>query len=159
MQCNAEFYFFPFEISIMSNFISITSFFHFFQSLLEEMSSRSKDKEKLAPLLADLVSQLPEERSSEKEELQNRLGGLNKKWLDLSDRLGQHKSRLDSAFDMATTHERSMGALTPWVPETLERLENLGPPPTEPEKVQKLRVEIEVSPYSLIKLMTLPALS
>ena len=93
------------------------------------MEAKAVDKERLIPLQVELTSELPD-GSTEREELQNRLDSLNKKWADLSNKLGQHKTELDS--------------LTPWVPQTLERLENLGPPPTEPEKVQELKVEIEV---------------
>lgn len=108
------------------------------------MAGKTEDKAKLLPLLADLTSQLPE-GSSEQEDLQNQLDSLTKKWTDLSDQLQQHKANLDSAFGLACSHEGSMKMLTPWVPQTLEHLENLGPPPTEPDMVQKLRAEIEVS--------------
>lgn len=107
------------------------------------MEAKAVNKEKLIPLQAELTSELPD-GNTEREELRNRLDGLNKKWADLSNQLGQHKTKLDSAFGLACAHEGSMKSLTPWVPQTLERLENLGPPPTEPEKVQELKVEIEV---------------
>lgn len=107
------------------------------------MAAKAEDKDKLVPLLTELVSRLPE-GNSEREELQDQLDSLNKRWSDLSNQLGQNKTLLDSALGLASAHEASMKPLTPWVPETLERLENLGPPPTEPEKVQKLKAEIEV---------------
>lgn len=116
------------------------------QSLLSDMVTKSEGKDKLLPLLADLTSQLPG-GNAEQEELRNQLDSLTKRWVNLSNELEQHKTKLDSAFGLACTHEGSMKMLTPWVPETLERLENLGPPPTEPEKVQQLRTEIEVGAF------------
>lgn len=107
------------------------------------MAEKAEDKDKLAPFLADLTSTLPE-GTAEQEELQNQLDDLTKRWGDLSNQLEQHKTNLDSGFGLACSHEGSMKMLTPWVPQTLERLENLGPPPAEPEKVQNLRAEIEV---------------
>ena len=107
------------------------------------MAAKTQDKDKLVPLFAELTSQLPD-GSELRDKLQNQLNGLNKRWGDLSNQLGQCKSQLDSAYGLASTHEGSMAALTPWVPDTLEKLENLGAPPTEPEKVQKLKAEIEV---------------
>ena len=109
------------------------------------MAEKAKEKDGLAPLLASLTSQLPE-ASSERDGMQDQLDGLNKRWSDLSDQLKQCKAKLDSAHNLATGHESSLESLNPWVPETLERLENLGPPPAEPEKVQKLKAEIEVCP-------------
>ena len=110
------------------------------------MAGKAEDKEKLAALLTELTSQLPE-GNKEQEELQNQLDSLNKRWKDLSSQLDQHKTNLDSALELACSHEGSLKTLTPWVPHTLERLENLGPPPPEPEKVQKLKAEIEVGGY------------
>ena len=110
---------------------------------MDDLAEKSEDKNKLVPFLADLTSRLPE-GTAEQQELQNQLDDLNKRWGDLSNQLEHCKSGLDSAFGLACSHEDAMKMLTPWVPETLERLENLGPPPTEPEKVQTLRAEIEV---------------
>lgn len=110
------------------------------------MAAKSEEKKKLAPLLTELTSRLPE-GSKEREGLQSQLDGLGERWSDLSGRLGQCQANLDSAFDMASTHESSTTALTPWVPDTLEHLQTLGPPPADPEKVQKLKAEIEVRTY------------
>ncbi len=119
------------------------------QSAVESTGEKEKLREGLVPLLATLTSQLPE-GSSDRENLQTKLDALNKRWSDLSGQLGQHKAKLDSAFVLASRHEGSLNSLNPWVPETLERLEKLGPPPTEPENVQKLKAEIEVETYILL---------
>ena len=108
------------------------------------MAAKAVDKDKLVPLLVDLTTKLPEE-NEERERLQNQLDTLNKKWSDLSSQLGQHQTNLDNAFDLASTREGELEKLNPWVPQTLQRLENLGPPPTEPEKVEELKAEIEVT--------------
>ncbi len=107
------------------------------------MLARAQDKTSLLPLLAELTAQLPE-GNSEQRALQDRLDDLTRRWTDLSSELQQSKTNLDSAFELACSREGSVRVLTPWVPRTLERLENVGPPPTEPEKVQELKAEIEV---------------
>ncbi len=114
------------------------------QSLAEEMSKKAQDKEKLAALLADLTSRLPE-GSEERDDLQDQLSSFNKKWSDLSHQLSQCQSSLDTALELASVHDGDMDKLTPWVPQTLEHLENSGPPPTKPEKVEELKTKIEVS--------------
>ena len=119
------------------------SIFCLVQTALEEMTAKAAQKDKLVPLLSELTAQLPE-GSEERDQLQDQLDTLNKKWTDLSNQISQHKGSLDAAFELASSHEGSLGSLNPWVPDTLQHLENLGPPPTEPEKVQQLKAEIEV---------------
>ena len=110
---------------------------------MEQLDDKSAEKDRLVTLLADLVAQLPSE-SEEREGLQQQVEELNKRWAALSESLSQHESNLETAFMLAKGHEGAMEKLFPWVPETVERLENLGPPPSEPELVEKLKTEIEV---------------
>lgn len=110
---------------------------------MEQLDGRSVEKETLMALLKDLVAQLPAE-SEEREGLQSQVDELNKRWTALSESLSQHESNLEAAFTLANDHEGAMKKLFPWVPTTTERLENLGPPPSEPEQVEKLKTEIEV---------------
>lgn len=112
--------------------------------MMERLEAKSAEKESLVTLLADLVANLPS-GSKEKESLQAELDKVNKKWSDLSESLSQHESNLEAAVTLAKGHEGAVAKLFPWVPETLQRLENLGPPPAEPELVEKLKAEIEVS--------------
>ena len=110
---------------------------------MEQLEAKSAEKDTLVNLLVDLVAQLPTE-SEEREDLQSQVEELNKRWSALSEGLSQHESNLEAAFMLAKGHEGAMAKLLPWVPETTERLENLGPPPSEPELVEKLKTEIEV---------------
>ena len=110
---------------------------------MDRLEGKSADKDMLVALLTDLVAQLPPD-SEEKEQLQSQVDELNKKLTALFGQLSQHESNLESAFMLAKGHEGAMAKLFPWVPKTLERLENLGPPPAEPELVEKLKAEIEV---------------
>lgn len=110
---------------------------------MEQLDAKSAEKDALVALLAELVAQLPSE-SEEREGLQDQVEQLNKRWTALSECLSQHESNLEAAFMLAKGHEGAMAKLFPWVPTTTERLENLGPPPSEPEQVEKLKTEIEV---------------
>ena len=110
---------------------------------MERLDAKCAEKDQLVALLADLVAQLPPD-SKEKEQLQAQVEDLNKRWSSLSEGLSHSESNLEAAFMLAKGHEGAMAKLYPWVPETLERLENLGPPPAEPELVEKLKAEIEV---------------
>ena len=110
---------------------------------MEQLDAKSAEKDALVALLAELVAQLPSE-SEEREELQEQMEQLNKRWTAISEGLSQHESNLESAFMLARGHEGAMAKLLPWVPTTTDRLENLGPPPSEPEQVEKLKTEIEV---------------
>ena len=111
---------------------------------MEQLDAKGAERDALVALLAELVAQLPSE-SEEREVLQDQMERLNKRWTALSESLSQHESNLESAFMLAKGHEGAMAKLFPWVPTTTERLENLGPPPSEPEQVEKLKTEIEVS--------------
>lgn len=113
------------------------------QEMTERLGAKSAEKEALVTLLADLVAKLPPD-SKEKESLQTQVDDVTKKWSALSENLSQHESNLEAAFMLAKGREGAMAKLFPWVPGTLERLENLGPPPAEPELVEKLKAEIEV---------------
>ena len=110
---------------------------------MEQLEAKSAEKEALVALLAELVAQLLTE-SEERRELQDQVEQLNKRWATISENLSQHESNLEAAFMLAKGHEGTMAKLFPWVPTTTERLENLGPPPSEPEQVEKLKTEIEV---------------
>ena len=77
--------------------------------------------------------------------MKNQLDQLNSAWANLSDQLDRHRSNLDGALNLARSYEGSSRKLLPWVPNTLSHLENLGPPPSEPEAVEKLKADIEVS--------------
>ena len=110
---------------------------------MEQLDAKSAEKDTLVALLAELVAQLPSE-SKEREELQEQVEQLNKRWVAISEGLSQYESNLESAFMLAKGHEGAMAKLLPWVPTTTDRLENLGPPPSEPEQVEKLKTEIEV---------------
>ena len=116
---------------------------------MEQLDAKSAEKDTLVALLAELVAQLPNE-SEEREELQGQVEQLNKRWVAISEGLSQHESNLESAFMLAKGHEGAMAKLIPWVPTTIDRLENLGPPPSEPEQVEKLKTEIEVIIYVYI---------
>ena len=48
------------------------------------------------------------------------------------------------ALSHAIPYEDSVRRLLPWVPDTLSRLNGLGPCPTEPEAVEQRKNEIEV---------------
>lgn len=111
--------------------------------MMERLEAKSAEKESLVTLLADLVAKLPS-GSEEKESLQSQVDKVNKKWITLSDSLSQHESNLEAAFALAKGHEGAVAKLFPWVPETLQQLGNLGPPPAEPELVEKLKAKIEV---------------
>ena len=111
---------------------------------MEQLDAKSAERDALVALLAELVAQLLSE-SEEREELQDQMERLNKRWTALFESLSQHESDLESAFMLAKGHEGAMAKLFPWVPTTTKRLENLGPPPSEPEQVEKLKTEIEVS--------------
>ena len=111
---------------------------------MEQLDTKRAERDSLVTLLADLVAQLPTE-SEERESLQSQVEELNKHWAALSESLSQHESNLEAAFMLAKGHEGAIAKLFPWIPETIERLENLGPPPSEPELVQKLKTEIEVT--------------
>ena len=110
---------------------------------MEGLDAKSAEKEALVALLAELVARLPSE-SEERGELQDQMEQLNKRWTAISESLSQHESNLEAAFMLAKGHEGAMAKLFPWVPMTIERLDNLGPPPSEPEQVEKLKTEIEV---------------
>ena len=114
---------------------------------MEQLDAKSAEKDALVALLAELVAQLPTE-SKEREELQDQVEQLNKRWTALSESLSQHETNLEAAFMLAKGHEGAMAKLFPWIPTTTERLENLGPPPSEPDQVEKLKTEIEVIIYS-----------
>lgn len=111
---------------------------------MEQLEAKSAEKDALMALLAELVAQLPTE-SEERREFQDQVEQLNKRWAAISENLSQHESNLEAAFMLAKGHEGAMAKLFPWVPTTTERLENLGPPPSEPEQVEKLKTEIEVT--------------
>ena len=110
---------------------------------MEQLDSKSAEKDELVALLAELVTQLPSE-SDEREDLQKKLEDLNNTWSSVSADLSHHESSLEAAFMLAKGREEAMAKLFPWVSTTLERLENVGPPPSEPELVEKLKSEIEV---------------
>ena len=110
---------------------------------MERLDGKSGEKDELVALLAELVAQLPTE-SEEREELQKQLEEVTSTWASLSEDLSQHESNLEATFMLAKGHEEAMDKLFPWVPRSLERLENLGPPPTEPDLVEELKTEIEV---------------
>ena len=76
--------------------------------------------------------------------MKNQLDQLDNAWTSLSDQLDQNHSNLDGALNLARSYEGSSQKLLPWVPNTLGHLENLGPPPSEPEAVEKLKSDIEV---------------
>ena len=116
--------------------------------MLEGLSSHQDTKDKLLPLFAQLTSSLPDS-SKERTQLQAQLDELNTKWSNLSDQLQQHQSNLDTALPLAKSHEVAMERLIPWVPNKLERLEGMGPPPAEPNLVEQLKTEIEVQALSL----------
>jgi chromosome segregation ATPase len=117
--------------------------------MMEQLDAKSAEKDALVALLAELVAQLPGE-SEERGDLQDQVEQLNKRWTAISEGLSQHESNLEAAFMLAKGHEGAMAKLLPWVPTTTERLENLGPPPSEPEQVEKLKAEIEVSTTLLL---------
>lgn len=110
---------------------------------MQQLASHAPEKDKLAPLLTTLTSHLPTE-NPDREGLQNQFDELTSRWSDLTDHLGQCQSNLDSTLALAKNYEGAADKLLPWVPNTLNRLENLGPPPAEPEAVEKLKSEIEV---------------
>ena len=110
---------------------------------MEQLDAKNAEKDVLVALLSELVAQLPSE-SEEREGLQDQVEQLNKRWTAISESLSQHESNLESAFMLAKGHKGAMAKLFPWVPTITERLENLGPPPSEPEQVEKLKTEIEV---------------
>ena len=110
---------------------------------MQQLVSHTPEKDKLAPLLSTLTSHLPSE-NPDREGLQNQFDELTSRWSDLTDHLGQCQSNLDSTLALAKNYEGAADKLLPWVPDTLNRLENLGPPPAEPEAVEKLKSEIEV---------------
>ena len=114
------------------------------QALLQQLASQIPEKDSLGPLLATLTSHLPTE-NPDREGFQDQFDELTSRWSNLSDKLGQCHANLDSALALAKTYEGATEKLLPWVPDTLGRLENLGPPPTDPEAVEKLKSEIEVS--------------
>ena len=111
---------------------------------MEQLAAKSSDKDSLTSLFTTLVSELPGE-SKERESLHQQLEELNSRWTALSDQLEQHESNLEAGHTLAKGYEGAMNKLLPWVPETLDRLENLGPPPSEPEMVEKRKNQIEVS--------------
>ncbi len=113
------------------------------QEMLEALSSHQNTKDGLVPLFTQLTSELSD-GSDETTQLQNQLDQLNTKWSNLTDQLRQYQSNLDTALPLAKSHEGAMSRLVPWVPNTLERLENLGPPPAEPNLVEQLKTEVEV---------------
>ena len=101
----------------------------------------------MSPLFLELTCGLPSD-SKEGDNLQNQLDDLNKRWMDLSRQLSLDQTSLETALELATTTEGSMKKLNPWVPQTLQHLESLGPPPAEPEKVEQLKAELEVNEKS-----------
>ena len=115
----------------------------FLQEMMEALSSHQDTKDGLVPLFTQLTSELPD-GGEETIQLQNQLDQLNTKWSNLTDQLRQHQSNLDTALPLAKSHEDAMSRLVPWVPNTLERLENVGPPPAEPNLVEQLKTEVEV---------------
>ena len=100
-------------------------------------------KDDLQPLFVQLTTELPDD-SDERTRLQKQLDEIDQKWTNLSDQLKQHQSNLDTALPLAKSHESTMGKLLPWVPNALERLETMGPPPAEPDVVEQLKSEVEV---------------
>ena len=104
---------------------------------------KTAEKNKLAPLFGALTSALPDE-NEDRERMKNQLDQLDCAWSSLSDRLDQNHSNLDRALNLARSYKGSSQKLLAWVPNTLSCLENLGPPPSEPEAVEKLKSEIEV---------------
>ncbi len=113
------------------------------QEILEELSSQQTTKDGLAPLFTELTARLPID-SEEKVQLQSQLDQLNTKWSNLTDQLREHQSNLDTALPLANSHKGAMDRLVPWVPNTLGRLETMGPPPAEPNLVEQLKTEVEV---------------
>ena len=116
--------------------------------MVEGLSSHKDTKDTLLPLFSQLTSSLPES-SEERTQLQAQLDELNTKWSDLSDQLQRHQSNLDTALPLAKSHEVAMEKLMPWVPNKLDRLESMGPPPAEPNLVEQLKTEIEVQALTL----------
>lgn len=114
--------------------------------MLEQMSCHQATKDDLQPLFVQLTSELPDS-SDERTRLQNQLDEIEQKWANLSDQLKQHQSNLDIALPLAKSHESTMEKLLPWIPNTLERLETMGPPPAEPDLVQQLKSEVEVCSF------------
>ena len=126
---------------------------------MQQLASHAPEKDKLAPLLSTLTSHLPTE-NPDREGLQNQFDELTSRWSELTDHLGQCQSNLDSTLALAKNYEGAADKLLPWVPDTLNRLENLGPPPTEPEAVEKLKSEIEVGNMAITdSVILLPAFS
>ena len=110
---------------------------------MEDLASKAADKENLAKLFSELISDLPDD-IPEKQSLQNSLDKLNTSLSNLSDQLARDQTSLDAALGLARSYEGAQEKLVPWVPETLDRLEKLGAPPTEPEMVEQLKADIEV---------------
>lgn len=107
------------------------------------MSSNQVLVNELLPLFSQLTSELPD-NSDERDQLQIQLDEVEQKWTKVCDQLKQHQSNLDKALALAKSYEGTLRRLLPWVPNTLEHLETMGPPPAEPDLVEKLKSEVEV---------------
>ncbi len=114
------------------------------QSVLDQQASRAPVREDLTSLSTTLTSLLPD-KNPDTEHLQGQLRDLDTKWSSLTDQLGQQQANLASAHTLATSYEGATQKLLPWVPQTLEVLANLGPPPADPQAVEERKSRIEVT--------------
>jgi len=114
------------------------------QHLAEEVQTKEADKDSLPLLFSELTSSLPSE-NSDCESLQSTLDSLNTGWANLTQQMGQQQTCLEMALGLANVTEGAVGKLIPWVPDTLQHLKSLGPPPAEPEQVEQQKAELEVS--------------
>ena len=109
------------------------------------MQAKESERDALSPLFSHLTSDLPSE-NSDCVGLQSKLDSIASSWEDLTQQLAHQQTCLENALGLANVTEGALGKLNPWVPDTLSYLKSLGPPPAEPELVQKQKAELEVSP-------------
>ena len=110
----------------------------------EEQTAKKSSLDSLDPLLADVVSGSSTDNPL-KQKLEEKNEDVKKRWQQLANTLEDKQEALTEALRLAEKYKEDKSKVEQWMKEDNTKLDELGPPPSNPQEAEKELNKIKVS--------------
>ena len=114
----------------------------------EEQASKKSSLDSLDPLLADVVSGSSTDNPL-KQQLEEKNEDVKKRWQQLANTIEDKQEALTEVLRLAEKYKEDKSKVKQWMKEANSKLNELGPPPSNPQEAEKELNKIKVNTYNM----------